>query len=860
MRLPQTPHYYQKQRAQVLAATCHLSTLSSIQYNVPELQTDPVCGMQVSPQKAAASSEYQEKTYYFCGGGCRTKFAADPERFLKSENGNPLLTTNNQTARPNASAEQVRPPATTSPAGAGSPSGRSVDYICPMDPEVHSTGPGACPKCGMALEPAHIEQQKRVEYTCPMHPEVVRDKPGACPICGMALEPREATSEEPNAELRDMQRRFWFSVALTAPLLLIMILDMVPFGRQQSWLNAQWLGWFQFALATPVVLWAGAPFFARGWASVRSGHFNMFTLIALGTGVAYLFSVVALLLPRFIPASFLSEGGRVPLYFEPAAVITALVLLGQVLELRARSQTSSALRSLLGLTPKTARVVKDGEERDVALDQVAVGDLLRIRPGEKVPVDGVVTEGATSIDESMVSGEAMPVEKRPDSHVVGGTVNGTGSVLMRAERVGSDTLLSQIVTLVSNAQRSRAPIQRLADRVTTFFVPAVLVCAAATFVLWSIFGPEPRLAHALINAVSVLIIACPCALGLATPMSITVGMGRGARAGILVRNAEALELLHRTDTLVVDKTGTLTEGKPKVTGVQTLSGISEDDLLRQAASLEQGSEHPVAEAILAAARQKELALAKADNFQSFPGRGVQGEIDGRRVAVGNKRLLETLGLAEGVKRASGGDAGNTQVFIAINNALAGVLTISDPVKQSTPEALQLLHGEHVRVVMLTGDSENTARRIAKELAIDEVKSEVLPTDKADYVRTLQAQGRQVAMAGDGINDAPALAAADVGIAMGTGTDIAIESAAVTLVHGDLRGVARALRLSRATMANIRQNLFFAFIYNILGVPIAAGVLYPFFGLLLSPMLAGAAMTFSSVSVISNALRLRNVDL
>ena len=832
-----------------------------------ELHIDPVCGMQVAPQTAAGSEEYQGTRYYFCGLGCQQKFAADAERFLKARGADLVqLGKTEKTKTPHPAPFPMvrdRPEETKDKqAKFKSGTGRELAYTCPMDPEVRSATPGACPKCGMALEAANPVPAKRLQYTCPMHPEVIRNEAGACPKCGMALEAREGTSEEPNSELNDMRRRFWFSVALTVPLLLVMILRALPFGKQEFGLHSAWMDWFEFALATPVVLWAGAPFFERGWASIKNRYFNMFTLIALGTGVAYLFSLLALFFPRFIPASFLSREGGVPLYFEPAAVITTLVLLGQILELRARSQTSGALKALMGLAPKQGRLLKDGQETDIALDEIVIGDLLRIRPGEKVPVDGTVTEGTTSVDESMVSGEAMPVEKAPGSRVVGGTVNGTGSVLMRAERVGGDTLLSQIVRMVSEAQRSRAPIQRMADKVTAFFVPAVLLCAAATFALWAIFGPEPRLAHALINAVSVLIIACPCALGLATPMSITVGMGRGARAGILVRNAEALELLHRTDTLVVDKTGTLTEGKPSLTSIETQSGTSEDDLLRQAASIEQSSEHPVAGAILNAAKQRGLTLLKVENFAYLPGQGVSGRVDGREVAAGNKRLLQerqSRNVTTGLENARQ-NSGETPIFITIDGELAGVLHISDAIKKSTPEALQLLHREHVRVVMLTGDAENTAQRIAKELSIDEVKAEVLPQEKAEYVRNLQTQGLRVAMAGDGINDAPALAIADVGIAMGTGTDIAMESAAVTLVRGDLRGLARALRLSRATMANIRQNLFFAFIYNIAGVPIAAGVLYPFFGILLSPMLAGAAMTFSSVSVITNALRLRNLEL
>jgi Cu+-exporting ATPase len=695
-----------------------------------------------------------------------------------------------------------------------------------------------------------------------MHPEIVRDKPGPCPICGMALEPREITGEEVNPELIDMKRRFWISAALTAPLLALMIMDM--FSRAH-WLSTTATGWIQFVLASPVVLWGGRPFFQRGWMSIINRHLNMFTLIALGTGTSYLFSVIALLFPFLIPTSFRSHGGEAPLYFEPAAMITALVLLGQVLELRARSQTSTALKSLLSLAPKTARLLAEsGEERDVPVKQIQIGNVLRVRPGEKIAVDGIVTEGASSVDESMVTGESIPVEKTVGAHVVGGTVNGTGSFLMKAEHVGSDTLLSQIVRLVSEAQRSRAPIQRLADVVASWFVPAVVLTAVLTFIVWALCGPEPRLGHAFVNAVAVLIIACPCALGLATPMSIMVGTGRGATAGVLVRNAEALELLEKMNTLVVDKTGTLTEGKPRLVSVIAFEAMtSEEELLRLVASLEQASEHPLAHAIVAGAKERGLVPPKTTEFESITGKGVRGLVDGRNVALGNRALLEHLkipadelsGKAEELRKD-----GQTVIFVAVDGKPAGLVGVADSIKSTTPEAVKLLHREKIRIIMLTGDSRTTALAVAKRLGIDDVEAEVLPEQKAEAVKKLQATGQVVAMAGDGVNDAPALAQAQVGIAMGTGTDVAMESAGVTLVQGDLRGVARALRLSRATMRNIRQNLFFAFIYNVLGVPIAAGILYPFFGILLSPMIASAAMTFSSVSVIANALRLRKAEL
>ena len=709
--------------------------------------------------------------------------------------------------------------------------------------------------------PASTDQR---EYTCPMHPEVRQIGPGSCPICGMALEPVEASlEEEPNHELIDMSRRFWWSLALTAPILAFMVSEFLPGQPLQHAIPANVMTWIQFVLATPVVLWGGWPFFVRGWASVISRHLNMFTLIALGVGAAYIFSVVATIAPGLFPESFRVHG-QVGVYFEPAAVIVVLVLLGQVLELRARSRTSSAIRGLLGLAPKTARKIEsDGTEHDIPLEHVHVGDRLRVRPGERVPVDGVVVDGATAVDESMVTGEPIPVEKTGGAPVTGGTVNGTGTIVFEARRVGKDTLLAQIVRMVTEAQRSRAPIQRLADTVSSWFVPAVIAVAIITFIVWATIGPEPRLAHALVNAVAVLIIACPCALGLATPMSIMVGTGRGAELGVLIRNAEALEVLERVTTLVVDKTGTLTEGKPTMVDVETMPAIDEPRLLRAAASLEQASEHPLGAAIVAGARTRGIESVPVEQFASVTGRGVTGRLDGRVIAVGSLAYLESLGVdvAElGRKAEPHYRDGQTVVFVAIDGQPAGLLAVADPIKPSAREAVQALRNENITVVMVTGDRRATAEAVAKAVGIDRVEAEVLPAQKADVVQRLQAGQQRVAMAGDGINDAPALAKADVGIAMGTGTDVAMESAAVTLVKGDLRGIVRARRLSRATMKNIRQNLFFAFVYNVLGVPVAAGVLYPVFGLLLSPMIASAAMTFSSVSVIGNALRLRRAAM
>ncbi|NGZ94727.1 MAG: copper-translocating P-type ATPase [Nitrospira sp. WS110] len=803
-------------------------------------EIDPVCGMTVQPDTAAGSYEYRDKKYYFCATRCLDKFRADPEYYLT-------------------------PPEQRIPKPASVPAGASVKYVCPMDPEVSETKPGACPICGMALEPEDVTVlPTRTEYTCPMHPEIVQAQPGNCPTCGMALEPRTVTTEEANPELVDMTRRFWQSVVFGAPILALMISDMLPGQPLQHLVSGRALVWFQFLLATPVVWWIGRPLFERAWSSIISRHLNMFTLIGLGTGAAYLYSVAATLVPGMFPDSFRTHGGELAVYFEPAVAIIALVLLGQVLELRARSRTSSALKALLGLAPKTARVIRsDGREEDIPLDQVQVGDRLRVRPGEKIPVDGAVLEGSSTVDESMVTGEPIPVEKHSGNNVVGATVNGTGSLVMRAERVGRETLLAQIVRMVSEAQRTRAPIQRLADLVAGYFVPIVIVVAILTFTIWALFGPEPRMAYALLNAVAVLIIACPCALGLATPMSIMVGTGRGATAGVLIRNAEALETLAKVDVLVVDKTGTLTEGKPRLMTVAPLPEFNETELLRLAAGLEQNSEHPLAAAIVSGARDKEIVPAKTQDFRSVTGKGVTGTVEGRAVAVGTALFLNELNVETTALSAQAEPLrheAQTVMFVAIDGKPAGLLGVADPVKPTTPEAIDLLHKEGLRIVMLTGDNRTTAEAVGRRLHIDDVRAEVLPDQKTAVVKQFQSEGHVVAMAGDGINDAPALAQAQVGIAMGTGTDVAIESAGVTLVKGDLRAIARARRLSRGTMKNIRQNLFFAFVYNTLGVPIAAGILYPFVGVLLSPMIASAAMTFSSVSVIVNALRLRKLAL
>ncbi len=812
--------------------------------------------MMVDPATArGGSAEHAGKSYYFCNPRCAERFRAEPAKYLSPDYKPAGMAGMGMVAIGGIKPAPAPPPGPPSPATKPSP---GVRYICPMDPEVSETKPGACPICGMALEPEMpVAPQVRTEYTCPMHPEIVRPEPGACPICGMALEPRTITPEpERDPELASMTRRFWIGLALTAPLLVIsmagMFLHFVPASASV---------WIQFALATPVVVWGGWSFFVRGWNSLRTRHLNMFTLIGLGIFVAFTYSVVATLAPGIFPPSFRGHGGKPDVYYEAAAAITVLVLLGQVLELRARSRTGAAIRALLDLAPKLARRLEaDGTERDIPLDQVHTRDRLRVRPGEKIPVDGVVLEGASAVDESMVTGESVPVEKTAGSRLIGATVNGTGAMIMRAERVGSETLLAQIVKMVAEAQRSRAPIQRLADKVSGYFVPAVMSIAVVTFVVWALVGPEPRMAHALVNAVAVLIIACPCALGLATPMAIMVGTGRGARAGVLVRNAEALETMEKVDTLVMDKTGTLTEGKPRLISVVALSGVSEQDLLRLVASLERASEHPLAAALTVGASERSVQLVEAREFRSLTGRGVVGQVAGREVAVGNEQMFAESGIsvpsgAEELRRE-----GQTVMLVAIDGKPAGLVGVADPIKPSSVEAIRELRAQGIRIVMLTGDSRTTAQAVARRLGIDEFEAEVLPDKKAEVVKRLQAEGRIVAMAGDGINDAPALAQAHVGIAMGTGTDIAMESGGITLLKGDLRGVVRARRLSQAVMRNIRQNLFFAFIYNSLGVPVAAGVLYPFFGLLLSPIVAAAAMSFSSVSVISNSLRLRGVRL
>jgi P-type Cu+ transporter len=810
---------------------------------------DPICGMEVEPGTAAASHIHNGQTYLFCSHHCLAKFKEDPDKFLKAP-GHGHAREHAHAASQTTKIDQTE----------------NGTYVCPMDPEVRESKPGACPKCGMALEPAAPSVPSiKTEYVCPMHPEIVRPEPGFCPICGMALEPRTVTlDEEANPELVDMTRRFWVSVVLSAPIALLAMSDTIPGQPIQRIASPQLLNWLQLGLATPVVLWGGWPFFQRGWASIINRSLNMFTLIAIGVGTAYVYSVVATFFPHLFPQSFRGHTGEVGVYFDAAAVITTLVLLGQVLELRARSKTSRAIKALLGLAPKTARLIRnDGTEVDVPLEQVKPGDRVRVRPGEKIPVDGIVLEGTTSVDESMITGEPIPVEKTKGSKITGGTVNGTGSFIMQAERVGSDTLLAQIVRMVAEAQRSRAPIQKLADVVAGYFVPAVVVVAVLTFIVWALFGPEPAMAYALVNAVAVLIIACPCALGLATPMSIMVGTGRGATAGVLIKNAEALEVLEKIDTLVVDKTGTLTEGKPRLISVIPVQGQDESEVLYLAASLERGSEHPLAAAIVSGAEQRKVKLADAREFRSITGKGVVGSIEGKRVALGNRKLLEELNVAprdlwEGSEELR--KDGQTVMYVVVEGAVAGLLSVADPVKSSTPEAIRMLHEDGIKIVMLTGDNRTTAEAVAKRLGIDEVQAEVLPEQKSAVVKRLQAEGRMVAMAGDGVNDAPALAQAHVGIAMGTGTDVAMESAGITLVKGDLRGIAKARHLSRGTMRNIRQNLFFAFIYNVLGIPIAAGVLYPFFGMLLSPVIASVAMTFSSVSVIGNALRLNKLQL
>ena len=798
---------------------------------------DPVCGMQVEENSAASRLQLDGAIYYFCSTRCRERFEESPQKYLTET---PLP------ARP-------------------SPADSMAIYTCPMHPEVRQHGPGPCPNCGMALDPIELEiDAPRIDYTCPMHPEVTGSEPGFCPKCGMALEAQTATTlDPPNPELEDMERRFKVGLALTVPLLILAMTHMIP-RNPISGISALTLNWIQLLLTTPVVAWCGWSFFQRAWISIRNQSLNMFTLVGIGTGTAYAYSTLATLVPGAFPAAFRGNSGNVQVYFEAAAAITVLVLLGQVLEQRARGRTSNAIRALLGLTPATARRVGDGgSEQDVPLDQIQVGDRLRVRPGDKIPVDGRIEEGRSSVDQSMMTGEPIPAEKEVESNVAGGTVNGTGTFVMVAERVGRDTMLAQIVKMVSEAQRTRAPIQRLADVVASYFVPVVVLVAVATFVVWAIVGPDPKMAFALVNAIAVLIIACPCALGLATPMSIMVGTGRGAADGVLIKNAEVLEIMEKVDTVLVDKTGTLTEGKPQVEVVRAIPPWTEAQVLGIAASIESVSEHPLATAIVSEARNRSLRFKPAQKFRSITGKGVIGVTGGYKVVLGNPTLLENRNIDPGILAPDAATLrknGSTVVLLAVDGSPAGFIAVADPIKQTTPEAIRTLHAEGVKVVMLTGDNRATAETVATRLGIDEVRAEVLPEMKHETVRRFQELGSVVAMAGDGINDAPALAQADVGIAMGHGTDVAMESAGITLIQGDLRGIVRARRLSRATMANIRQNLFFAFIYNALGIPLAAGALYPFFGLLLSPIIASASMTFSSVSVISNALRLRRLKL
>jgi Cu+-exporting ATPase len=794
---------------------------------------DPICGMDVD-ETTALRAERDGQTYYFCGESCRAKF-------IQPKAAHSCCGGNHAPVAPAADAK----------------------FFCPMCPGMESDKPGECAKCGMALERNPTFAGKTI-YTCPMHPEIRQDAAGDCPKCGMALEPvTESLDEEENPELVDMTRRLRIGAALALPVFLLAMAHLIPSLAHDPRLSGDASRWTQFILSTPVVMWAGWPFFKRGWRSLVSRNFNMFTLIAIGVGTAYAFSAAVMLAPGVFPESLASHG-RVAIYFEAAAVIVVLVLLGQVLELRARGKTGSAIRALLDLAPKTARLVEDGNERDVPLESVQAGANLRVRPGEKVPVDGNILEGQSSLDESMITGEPMPVSKTIGDPVTGGTLNTTGSFIMTASRVGSDTVLARIVKMVAEAQRSRAPIQALADQVAGYFVPAVLAVSLVTFLLWSSFGPEPRLAFAIVNAVAVLIIACPCALGLATPMSVMVGIGRGAQAGILIRNAEAIEVMEKVTTVVVDKTGTLTEGKPRLTEVIAADGTSETDLLLAAASIEQNSEHPLAAAIINGAKQRGITPQAVTDFDSITGGGVTGNFSGRQVIIGKLEFLQQQSVTGfdtlAIKAAELQSQGRTVIFAAIDGQAAGILAIADPIKSTTPQAIARLHALGLEIIMLTGDNERSAQAVARSLGLDQVKAGVEPQHKHEFVRQLREQGHIVAMAGDGINDAPALAAAHVGIAMGTGTDVAMESAGITLVKGDLRGIAQAITLSRAMMRNIRQNLFFAFIYNTLGVPVAAGILYPFFGILLSPILAGAAMSLSSVSVISNALRLRKTKL
>ena len=834
------------------------SVSSEEEHNSSVAVRDPVCGMTVDPRTAAGSYTYDGQAFFFCRPHCLDKFKSSPDKYVRRSS--MVQLTGGQRV------DDVPP--------AGRP------YTCPMHPEVRSASAGSCPRCGMGLEPVlPAPMGPKTQYTCPMHPQILRDAPGSCPICGMALEPVVTVgNEEVSPELVDMSRRFKFSVALTAPLLLLAMSDLIPGQPVQQLLSGPTISYIELVLATPVVVWGGWPFFERGWMSIVLRNLNMFTLISIGTGVAYLYSVIAIVAPGILPSSSSMPGMGTAVYFEVSAAITVLVQLGQVLELRARGKTSNAIRALLGLAPKTARLIgADMTEREVPLDTIKPGDHLRVRPGENVPVDGVVLEGTSFVDESMMTGEPIPIGKHKGDSVTGGTLNGQGSFVMRAERVGSETLLAQIVRMVGQAQRSRAPIQHLADVVASYFVPAVLFIAAITFVIWEVVGPEPRLAHAIVNAVAVLIIACPCALGLATPMSIMVGTGKGAAAGVLIKNAETLELMEKVDTLVIDKTGTLTEGKPRLAALVPFGGRSEAELLRLAAGVERASQHPIAIAIVQGAADRGIALGRLDGFDSIPGKGVAGRVDGRKVELGNAKLLGDLGIDDGDVTESGKrpdlksqgvleeaerlrSDGMTVMFVVVDGSLAGLVAAADTVKESAAEAIRMLHDDGIRIVMLTGDNKTTADAVAGRLGIDQVIADVLPDQKLEVVERLQHDGRLVAMAGDGVNDAPALAQAQVGIAMGTGTDVAMETAGITLLKGDLRGIARARKLSRGTMRNIRQNLFFAFVYNSIGVPIAAGVLYPFLGLLLSPIIASAAMSFSSVSVVTNALRLGRVRL
>jgi len=856
------------------------------------MNTDPVCGMKVDEKSATFHTNYEESDYYFCSEHCLDKFEKTPQPYLEKlnvKNKDPVcgMDVEEKTAKfhsnhenldyyfcsehcqnkfeksPNEYIGKFKDNGTTKSAPGKHVQGAS--YTCPMHPEIVQDHPGSCPKCGMALETMGVpEITTKTEYTCPMHPEVMQDHPGACPKCGMALEATTVEAEEDTSELSYMSIRFWISAALAIPVFFSAMSAEIWPETMSEIIKPANRQWFELILSTPIVWWCGWVFYVRAVQSVRTMNLNMFTLIGLGVSVAWVYSFIGVVFPEIFPAAVFNKFKVIPVYFEAASVITALVLLGQVLELRARSQTNAAIKLLLGLAPKTARLVReDGTEEDIPLEDVELDQLLRIRPGEKIPVDGVVVEGESNVDESMVTGEPLPAGKTEGEQLIGATVNGTGSLLMKAQRIGADTLLAQIIKMVAEAQRSRAPIQKLVDVVAGYFVPVVVLVAIATFLVWYFVGPSPALAFAIINAVAVLIIACPCALGLATPMSIMVGTGKGAMVGVLIKDAESLEVMRKVDTLVIDKTGTLTEGKPKLVSVTPTIDIGEDELLSYAASIERSSEHPLGEAIVTGAKEKGIELFKTNQFKSITGKGITGKVDNHTVALGNKKLLDSLKIDSGeltekanVQRA----LGQTVMFIAVDGKAAGLIGVADPIKESTPEAINALHKEGLTIVMLTGDSQKTAEAVARQLNLDQVQAEVLPDEKAAFVKKLQAEGKIVAMAGDGINDAPALAQAQVGIAMGTGTDVAMESAGVTLVKGDLRGIVRARKLSRATMRNIHQNLFFAFIYNGLGVPIAAGVLYPIFGLLLSPIIAAAAMSFSSVSVIMNALRLRKLEL